>query len=394
MAKQQGALRFVGRFANAVGYKARDGKGDGFDALRAHVATVANPQTLAQMSQRMKLTPVQNFYRGLQGLLNHSWQGVQYKNPSRLHFYSQAMRALSTFGVPYVIKGSRTFVPWSFPVSSGSIAVDTSMSAIDSGRLASFPFLATDSAPTSWGNYSEMLIEKNPGLKDGDQLTFILCVQAGSGIFIPIYCRINIDTASELSMAEAQASNPILLSGGALQAVGESGTLELVAAAVIVSRLQGLVWQRSNSVMGISAALRSTYNSSAAFASMLESYRKQNNTSSDWYLNDGTPSDADVSAPSIKTGSVTLDGGNVSFAYYSINAQKVVPFEDVTQSGTVLSYLFNRIDATTIARSGTTGIAESSFDTITAAGYTLMAIATFRSTYPEITVQEPDPIRP
>lgn len=391
MAKQQGALRFVGRFANAVGYKARDGKGDGFDALRAHVATVANPQTLAQMSQRMKLTPVQNFYRGLQGLLNHSWQGVKYKNPSRLHFYSQAMRALSTYGVPYVPKGDRTFVPWSFPVSSGSIAVDTKATSVD-GAGAAFGMLYGGTAIT-WGEYSQGLIDTNPGLKNGDQLTLLIVISTPDGNFIPLYNRINVDIASDSSVADAQQGNTVYIAGDEIM-VQSLGQNNVAAAAIIVSRLENSVWQRSNSVMAVTPAIKSLYNSSNAFNTMLESYRKQNNSSSDWYLNDGTPSEADVQAASIKTGSIALDGGSVSFAYYNINGSKVVPFEDVTQSMVVSSYLFNRIDATTIARSGSTSISESSFDTFRSAGYTMVAIATFQATYPEITVQDADPIRP
>lgn len=388
MAKQQGALRFVGRFANAVGYKARDGKGDGFDALRAHVATVANPQTLAQMSQRMKLTPVQNFYRGLQGLLNHSWQGVKYKNPSRLHFYSQAMRALSTYGVPYVPKGDRTFVPWSFPVSSGSIAVDTKATSVDGGSAA-FGMLFSGSAST-WGEYSQGLIEQNPGLKNGDQLTLLMVISTPDGNFIPLYNRINVDIASESSNAEAQQGNTVYINGNELMVEG-LGQNDVAAAAIIVSRLENSVWQRSNSVMAVTPAVKSLYNSSNAFNTMLESYRKQNNSSSDWYLNDGTPSEADVQAASIKTGSITLEGGSVSFAYYNINGSKVVPYDQFTSSGIVYYGVYSRIDATTITRSGATQMSEDSLDALEAAGYTTMPIATFQATYPEITVQSERP---
>lgn len=388
MAKQQGALRFVGRFANAVGYKARDGKGDGFDALRAHVATVANPQTLAQMSQRMKLTPVQNFYRGLQGLLNHSWQGVKYKNPSRLHFYSQAMRALSTYGVPYVPKGDRTFVPWSFPVSSGSIAVDTKATSVD-GAGAAFGMLFSGSAST-WGEYSQALIEANPGLKNGDQLTLLVVISTPDENYIPLYNRINVDIASESSIAEAQQGNTVYINGNELM-VQSLGQNNVAAAAIIVSRLENSVWQRSNSVMAVSPAIKSLYNSSNAFNTMLESYRKQNNSSSDWYLNDGTPSEADVQAASIKTGSITLEGGSVSFAYYNINGSKVVPYDQFTSSSVVYYGVYSRIDATTITRSGAAQMSEDGLDAIEAAGYTTMPIATFQTTYPEITVQSERP---
>lgn len=390
MAKQQGALRFVGRFANAVGYKARDGRGDAFDAVRQHVTDIANPQTLSQMTQRMKLTPVQNFYRGLQGLLNHSWQGVKYRNPSRLHFYSQTMRSLSTYGCPYVNKGDRQFVPWTFPVSSGSVAVDTSITTINATEVVA-GFLPTSAAST-WGDFSQALIDSNPGIHNGDQLTLILVLKTSTGEFIPVYDRVNVDTSSEDSVSDYQTGNNVFISGNEIRYNG-LGSNNYAAAAVIVSRLENNVWQRSNSIMAVADSVRSAYNSTSAFNTMLDSYRRLSNTDSDWYLNDGTASEADVAAAAIKTGSVTYNGSQVSFAYYNIDGNKIVPFNAVSSEGSVLEYLYNRIDASTIARQSE-GYIDATSLPLAAAGYQLMALSTFVSTYPEITVQSDNEVRP
>lgn len=399
MAKQQGAIRFTGRLANAVGYKARNARGDGFDAMRAHVSVVSNPQTLAQMSQRMKLTPIQNFYRGLQELLNHSWQGVRYKNPSRLHFYSLAMKALSTYGCPYVNKGDRQFVPWSFPVSSGSVPVDTTVSNINSTSFDTPWSITSGALSGTWGEASQSLIDNNPGFKNGDQITMIVVAKEGDN-FIPYYCRVVLDIASTASVSEAQEGNAIRLgaSGTSVQIalIGDGVGNNWVAGALIVSRLQNNVWQRTNSVMAITASLRSTYNSTTAYSNMLASYKKTSNNDSDWYLNDGTTGEQPAAAPSIKTGSITINSTSYTFAYMNDGSTKAVPYESVSDSGMVTDMLFGRIDASSISRSSTQGIVEiTDYGTnFNAAGYTLMTIAQFRQNYPDITVQEPDPVRP
>lgn len=396
MARQQGAIRFTGRLANTVGFKARDGRGDGFDAMRAHVTQVANPQTLAQMTQRMKLTPVQNFYRGLQELLNHSWQGVRYKNPSRLHFYAMAMRALSTYGCPYVNKGDRQFVPWAFPISSGSVAVDTTVTSISSGAATLALNANSSTFGGTWGETSENIIAQNPGLKDGDQLTMVVVFKQGNN-YIPYFCRVVLDVASTGS---GQEGNDVALtaSGGHLTFAHIGGGLgsDWVAAGLIVSRFQNGVWQRSDSVLAITASLRSAFNSTTAFSNMLASYKATSNNDSDWYLNDGSTTEQPAAAPSIKTGQLTIDGVRQSFAYYSDMSIKAVPHELVTDSTTHTQsdYLFNRVDATSIARQSSSAALELDASVFTADGYTLMTLAEFQAAYPDITVQAPDPPRP
>lgn len=290
MGKQTGALRFIGRLGNAVGYVARNGKGDGYAATRILAPTVTNPQTLAQMSQRMKLTPVQNFYRGLAGLLDHSWQGVKYGNPSRLHFYSQAMKKLNESGVPYVNKGDRQFVPWEFPVSTGSIPARFTASTFGDTGTALFD-IACASNVTTLGEMSQSIIDNNLGLQNGDQLTFIFIYEV-DGAYLPIYRRIVLDVNSEVgrNQIEGVGVNVVSLQGVGLSLKNEGGsfiTEKCVGGAVIVSRLSGNVWQRNNSTLAVTAEIKALYGTNAAFNDMLASYRTSKSTESDKYLNNG-----------------------------------------------------------------------------------------------------------
>lgn len=390
MAKQKGAILFNGKFANAVGYKAYDGRGDSFQGMRVYQAEVANPQTLSQMSQRMKLTPVQNFYRGMQYLLNHSWQGVKYKNPSRLHFYSQAMRALSTYGVPYVPKGDRTFVPWRFPVSSGSVAANTTIT-LSQGTAGTGLSVGENNQPSTIGELAQALIE-NSFLKAGDQLTFVRVLKVGDE-FIPKWGRLVLNVNSETALSDliddTEVGVDILFNDGNLSFTDrdQSASVNMVAAALIVSRLQNNVWERSNSVMAVDASIIQQYNSSTAFAAMLASYQKTKNTDSDWYLNDGTAADEPEAVASIKSGTITSGSSTISFAYYDINGQKVVPYHSERDSEMQTHvYFYTRINGSTIQRASQSyGL--TALENFDGSEYTTMVDATFQSTYPEITVQ-------
>lgn len=396
MGKQIGSMRFIGRFGNAVGYKARDGRGDAFDAQRIMATTVANPQTLSQMSQRMKLTPVQNFYRGLQGLLDHSWQGVKYGNPSRLHFYSIAMSRLNTSGVPYVLKGDRQFVPWSFPVSSGSIPVVMNPTIpSDVVGYINIPVVASetyDNATTVADLTTNLL--NVLGLSEGMQLTFIW-VYSKNGQYIPVYKRIILSSTDETELTDlgiisnTESGDDISLavySGGA----AEESTV--VASAVIVSKLVNGVWQRNNASMVIVDSLRTTYNSQTAFNAMLESYRTTKNTSSDWYLNEGD-TDSGSTVSTIKE--VTAEIGSIepTFAFYKIGGTKYVPYfvdgEGVNAQAKTYrkesDYAFTKTGASNL------GLATAISDTqaeFFAAGYSLVSRTELITLAPELTIPE------
>lgn len=333
MAKQRGALRLVGRLANVVGYKTYDGKGDAYLAAREHVTEVANPQTLAQMSQRMKLTPIQNFYRGLQGLLDHSWQGVKYGNPSRLHFYSQTMRALSSAGVPFIPKGERQFVPWQFPLSTGSISASI---AVELDAAASLDYFKTslhaNPIPTTIADFSNLLLTQ-VGFREGMQVTLVF-VFNGSG-FPRYYTRFVIDTSNTADCTEY---------GFACTAVSgtqvgvrpwnttsdEAYGVGVAAAGVIVSELVGATWQRNNSSLVVADSVKQPYTTNAAFEEMLASYRDKKNTSSDWYLNQGGSADESASGGTRLYSETFELPGDVTLTNVAIvkrNGLKYTPYE-------------------------------------------------------------------
>lgn len=397
MARQLGAVRYIGRLANTVGYKARDGKGDAFDAVRNHTVEVANPQTLAQMSQRMKLAPVQNFYRGLAGLLDHSWQGVKYGNPSRLHFYSLALLAFSTAGCPYVLKGDRKFVPWAFPISSGSIPVSITPEVMDSNDGNFLISLSAGSAPTTVGELSEALISNFLGLTNGQQITFIW-VYNNEGVYIPSYKRFILNTSSdagfeEIGMAISYISGEQKLNVTALNGNGEAIETQIVAAGVIVSALVNETWQRNNAQMVVVSSLRSQYNSQAAFNAMLESYRTSKNTNSDWYLNEGEDEGGSSTVATVREVTLTTSTGDKTLAYYKVGATKYAPYyETVLQEQPMIcGYRKGGDMAFTKSQSMVLSGAPISEDLLTeyhALGYTLCTRTELLAIAPGLTIPE------
>lgn len=330
MGRQQGILRYTGRLGNTVGYLAKDGKGNSFDATRVLAATVTNPQSLAQMTQRMKLAPVVNFYRGLRGILDHSWQTVKYGEPSRLFFYSQTLRALSSAGVPYIVKGDKQFVPWSFPVSSGSIPVVLTPSIpSDEEGYIHLPVVAGESydQATTVADFTEAMLNVL-GITDGMQLTFVWVYSSG-GLYIPVYKRIilNSNDNTELTslgiLCNTESGDDLSL---AVYSGGAAEEQTVVAAAVIVSKLVNNTWERNNSSMVIADSLRSTYNSQAAFDAMLASYRQTSNSNeSDWYLNGGGDESSSTVA-TVREVTLTTSTGDKTLAYYKVGGTKYAPY--------------------------------------------------------------------
>lgn len=293
MGKQLGIIQFSGKLDNVVG--AKKSANQRSNVLRVHRASIANPKSAAQILRRMRLLPATNFYRALQPLLNHAFQGTAYKAPS----YSEFMRlALSNDAFPYVTRGESRPIPGPYQISKGSLP---SISIRDFGEAGNGPMessLKIGDIAGTFGEFSSRLIAANPALQNGDQLT-IICVYSDDpdlydANIVYLYAALVLDITSTQTMADVMAAKGITLSP-----IGEFLGIEfnnmqadyaLAAGAIILSRpssTQGAAWQRSTTFMKIQSDtlsfIRNQAHFDAAFASYSES--KSTNVSSDWYLN-------------------------------------------------------------------------------------------------------------
>lgn len=300
------------KVGNIVGYKIANSNNAETQGVRVYQPNVANPQTATQLDQRIKLAAANNFYRGLEGLLDHSWQGIKYGSVSRQYFMKIALQKNSQYQLPYVTKGTIGFVPGIMPISRGSIAVNLPITIDNSEDWFDLvlPTLYFDNPNGSQElegltirEFSEIMAgsaQHNdwgvPGLKIGDQLTFVIVSYDEAGNFYPQYREFVLSDTDERNFVEASGlsgqieSNP-QNSGSVLHLGWSNSQLSIAACAIIVSRYdeKGSKWLRNNEVLKVSDTTLARFMSSNAYEAAIESYKKNAaEVNSDWYLNQGS----------------------------------------------------------------------------------------------------------
>lgn len=277
-----------GKVGNVVAYTLKNSNNKETQAVRAYVSDVTNPKTEPQAIQRLKMAPALNFYRLLGQILDNAWQGQRYGNLSRQYFMSQAMT--QSTGIPFIVKGDKRFYPGEYPVAQGSL-VRQSVTAIADNKLTTS--LVSPGITGTWGEFSQGLINKNFGIKNGDKLTFIFVGTTALGEYLPAYSYVILDTTNTTTAADILASSNLSFVGAAdaqLQVGVVNAVSDIVAGAVILSRLDttsGVKWLRSNSVMFCSESYKEVLMGTAAYQAAIISYMNTDNVSSDWYLNAG-----------------------------------------------------------------------------------------------------------
>ena len=153
---------------------------NGQQVTRARAAVVKNPQTEAQMIQRIMLNTVIQAYSRMSEICDHSFDGIAQGQPSMSAFMKRNMAFLRqyvsdavnisgyTFDDIYAFSpiGSNEFTMNPFIIASGSLPSVTiaDISALDGAKVA---IEASGATPT----YEDIITSL--GLQRGDQLTFI-----------------------------------------------------------------------------------------------------------------------------------------------------------------------------------------------------------------------------
>lgn len=289
MAKGNAFIGIVsGKLGDAVGFKISNPSDKVVQGWRPYQSKVNNPRTEPQAIQRLKMAPALNFYRLLAQVLDNAWQGQRYGDISRRYFMSQAMT--QTTGIPFITKGDKRFYPGEYPVAQGSLARQ-SVSAIADNLLSTS--LVSPGVSGTWGAFSQGLINKNFGIKDGDKLTFIFVGTNAIGEYQPAYSYVILDTSNDTPAADILASSNLTFVGVAdaqLQVGVVNAVSDIVAGAVILSRLDttsGVKWLRSNAVMFCTDEYKEAMMGADAYQAAITSYMDSNAATSDWYLNAG-----------------------------------------------------------------------------------------------------------
>ena len=289
MAKGNAFIGVVsGKIGSTVGFKISNPADKEIQGWRPYQSKVNNPRTEPQAIQRLKMAPALNFYRLLAQVLDNAWQGQRYGDISRRYFMSQAMTQVT--GIPFIVKGDKRFYPGEYPVAQGSLARQ-SVTAIAGNLLTTS--LVSPGVTGTWGEFSQGLVNKNFGIKDGDKLTFIFVGTTADGEYLPAYSYVILDTTNTTPAADILASSNLSFAGAAdaqLQVGVVNAVTDIVAGAVILSRLDtssGVKWLRSNSVMFCSEDYKEVRMGTAAYQTAIISYMNTDNIQSDWYLNAG-----------------------------------------------------------------------------------------------------------
>lgn len=363
-----------GKVGNIVGYKIRYPKDNETQGVRPYVSQVSNPKTEPQAIQRLKMAPALNFYRQLAQVLDNAWQGQRYGTKSRQYFMSLAMT--QSTGIPFIIKGDKRFYPGEYPVAQGSL-VRQSVTAISANLLTTS--LVSPGVTGSWGEFSQGLINKNFGVKDGDKITFIFCGTTAAGEYLPAYSYVILDTTNDTAAADIIASSNLSFTGTSdapLQVGVINAVSNIVAGAVILSRLDtstGTKWLRSNSVMFCSEAYKEELMGATAYENALLSYMSSENITSDWYLNQGITGWNYSQTDQGNSGSnlTVVSRENLSYPLSGENRSSVCIA--TMSDGTKRAYRSNRTPSKTMYQSGGIDLVETS---VTANETILTAIQT------------------
>lgn len=270
MARQLGAIRFTGKLANVVGYKNSASSKTNNNFARERVYEISNPKTEAQARQRAKARPAQIFYAAFEPVLNHAFLPTGRASRNRNKFMSYAMSLPS---VPDVRKGEAFIPALDYRISQGSLGLDSLVQAIDGGNsnlseaqameTVFFPNLKYDHSEgaitdeTTVATLSEYLLDENPELVEGMELTFLAVLCSANDIKqrIATHFSMVLDKGNTLTTLGDIKSGLIELNGYETDIVYMSSADQgwrLLSAGLIISSRTGNSYVYTNSSMGCS----------------------------------------------------------------------------------------------------------------------------------------------
>ena len=271
MAKALGLIgNFKGKLGNTVGYSLKDSNNKQTQGVRVYQPVVRNPKTAAQAEQRAKLAPINATYRALKMVIDRGQEGQAYGNKSRLAWLKDALKG---YNGNWTVKGTSNHQATNVPITKGSLACDIQI--YHSTRNLTVEILGcTKADTTTLGLLSTCFLNAYPTLKEGDQITFVVIENAGTGISSVIDSIVldSTSTAAIPSFIEVQDRYIVIFSNH------ENGT----NAAVVVSREgnNGAHLRNTASLIKLDGYDES-YDLDAAKQAAIESYMSQG-ANTDW----------------------------------------------------------------------------------------------------------------
>lgn len=297
---QNGVLK--GKRGNTVFFKIANSNNKEKQGSREYVAEVANPMTVPQATQRVKMTPAIRFYSAFKkDCLDHSFEGVKYGGQSMRHFMKKAFELQA--GWPFAKKGLAVALPAEYLMSQGSL--NPIQYEFDSDNNFVCEVLAM--VKGTLGEWAQSVINASHGsIQNGDQITIITLEGDYYLAPLPKTVRVVLDTTATTSAETALGEMGISISpDGVIGASSQDFTI--YGGAVILSRPEiaqntgALTWKRSTQRMAVNYGHRDVAYlfSQTAYKSAVRSYTKAGNRDiqSDYYLNQGKRNAAGMNIP-------------------------------------------------------------------------------------------------
>lgn len=306
MGKSVGFLGPIsGRVGNTVGYVLKDASKQ-TQGWRVYQPNVGNPQTDAQMQQRVRLTAINNQYRALKEIISRGFEGLNYGNVSRRKYLSMAMG--QRFEGPWLAKDDKRPVPvLQIPITVGSLPqVVCEPVAADGWFLTNLTGVTADPGD-SIGTLSAIFVAS--GYHEGDQVTFCFGVY-GEGGTVQIKWESFYIAVDNTDPLPDMIANHLDSSGGNLCVTIVAGELDAVA--ISVSRDGDGSHLRSTTYWAIDETLEGAFYADSAYRQNSPSYIRHRSANTNWEL------DTDVE------GGGGGGGGSVQLAY-TISGTEIEP---------------------------------------------------------------------
>lgn len=279
MATQNSTITVKGKLGNIVGYKGRGGK----RLARIRQTDVKNPKTDGQVIQRMILATASKAYGRMKSIVDHSWQGIAYGGISQSYFLKKAMERIRKFvadsmaAFPSSITDPLQWVGLARPdrLAEAGYGLQISEGTIPSVNAYYAKQGEGEDADTVLSHFGSVIdltagqvakikdVMKALGAKVGDQITAV-CIAENGEFKFGRYVINNNATEAQLEKAwdgsaDAEAFDKEKSIAVEVQIVPSNTSTEteskmtvdtvegesIRAAAIIISRKVGDVWQRS-----------------------------------------------------------------------------------------------------------------------------------------------------
>lgn len=279
MGKSVGFLGPIsGRVGNTVGYVLKDA-GKQTQGWRVYQPIVGNPQTDAQMQQRIRLTAINNQYRALKEIITRGFEGLAYGNVSRRKYLSMAMG--QRFEGPWLVKDDKRPVPvLNIPLTLGGLSQITAVyDPDDDCFVTNVP--AADIADTL-GDLSSWFVDA--GYLNGDQVTFMFAKTEGAAVLVrweSIYLNTESTDAIPEFLHDLIGSSSLT---NGFMTIDTVAGFAPDAVAIAVSRDGDGSHLRSTSYWAINDDMESQFYDPSDYRQNAPSYIRHRGASSNWEL--------------------------------------------------------------------------------------------------------------